>query len=379
MRACLLALFLSAATADAEYASPADLGEALFFDTNLSLNRTQACASCHNPAAAFADSRDNGVGGAVSLGGDGRSLGDRNTPTITYAGLAPPFGTDATGEYAGGAFHDGRARDLVDQAGQPMTNPIEMAMPDENAVVDRVRENESYVEAMQRLFGADVFESGAAFRAITESIVAFEKTERFQPFDSKYDRYLRGEYALTTQEELGRKLFYSRNFNCHSCHLLDQREHVERAAFSTFRYHNIGVPVNRDVRAKNGLGEAHRDLGLLENPAVDDPSAAGKFKVPTLRNVAVTGPYMHNGVFRELETVILFYNRFILTNAESQTNPETGMPWGEPEVPETVDLELLEAGQPVSSQQVAPLVAFLKTLTDSRYEHLLAERESGSE
>jgi len=141
--------------------------------------------------------------------------------------------------------------------------------------------------------------------------------------------------------------------------------------FTTHRYHNIGVPVNREVRKKNGLGESHRDLGLLENPSIDDPSQAGKFKVPTLRNVAVTGPYMHNGVFKELETVILFYNKYILTNAESQTNPETGQPWGEPEVPETVEVDLLDDGQPVSSLQLSALVAFLETLTDKRYEPLL--------
>ncbi len=80
---------------------------------------------------------------------------------------------------------------------------------------------------------------------------------------------------------------------------------------------------------------------------------------------------MHNGVFEHLETVIVFYNKFILANAESQTNPETGEPWGEPEVPEAIDLELLEEGQPVSPLQVKPLVAFLEALTDQRYEHLL--------
>jgi len=348
------------------------LGEALFFDTNLSLNRTQSCATCHNPAAAFTDARENASGRAVSLGDDGQSLGDRNTPSITYAVLIPDFGRDDTGVYAGGAFYDGRARDLVDQAGQPFTNPIEMNLPDNAAVVARVAENPSHAESLKRIFGAGVFEDeDAAFRAITESIVAFESTPQFAPFDSKYDRFLRGEYEFTVEEELGRKLFYSRVFNCHSCHLTDQREMIEASAFTTHRYHNIGVPANQAVRAKNGLGPQHRDLGLLENPGIDDPAEAGKFKVPTLRNVAVTAPYMHNGLFENLETVILFYNRFILTNPESQTNPETGEPWGEPEVPETVDIDLLGDGQPISPLQVRPLVAFLETLTDRRYEPLL--------
>ena len=126
----------------------------------------------------------------------------------------------------------------------------------------------------------------------------------------------------------------------------------------------------------------HEDSLVLESlveefvirRGIDNFAEAGKFKVPTLRNVAVTAPYMHNGIFRELETVVVFYNKFILTNAESQTNPETGEPWGEPEIPETVDLDLLKEGQPVSPLQIRPLVTFLETLTDRRYEHLLGER-----
>jgi cytochrome c peroxidase len=352
----------------------ADLGQALFFDTNLSLNRTQSCATCHNPATAFTDSRDNGVNGAVSLGDDGKSLGDRNTPSITYTSQFPAFGVDSAGEIAGGFFYDGRAKDLVDQAGQPFTNPIEMNLPDNAAVVERVRENSNHVAALKAYFGDSVLDDAeSAFKAVATSIAAFETTEQFAPFDSKYDRYLRGEYELTAEEELGRKLFYSQIFNCHECHLVDHQENAQYEPFTASRYFNIGVPVNPKVRERNGLGAGHIDQGLLENPDIDDNTMAGKFKVPTLRNVAVTAPYMHNGVFRDLETVIVFYNKFILVNVESQTNPETGQPWREPEVAETIDLDLLEQGQPISPLQVRPLVAFLKTLTDQRYEALLVE------
>jgi cytochrome c peroxidase len=90
-----------------------------------------------------------------------------------------------------------------------------------------------------------------------------------------------------------------------------------------------------------------------------------------LRNVAVTGPYMHNGVFQELETAIIFYNRFLLGSEESRINPETNQPWGEAEVPSTIELELLREGQPLTDRRVSQLVAFLETLTDLRYEHLL--------
>lgn len=354
-----------------------DLGRALFFDTNLSINRNQSCASCHDPGQAFSDSRDNGVSGAVSLGDDGVSLGDRNTPGTTYAFLIPDFHKNDKDEYVGGYFLDGRAATMVDQAAAPFVNPLEMAMPDVAAVVDRVRENPAYVESFRKNYGESIFlDSDKAFRALTESIVAFERTALFAPFDSKYDRYLRGEYELTIEEELGRVLFFSQLINCSSCHLLDTREFSPGEIFSNHRYHNIGVPTNKQVRARNGVDVSHRDLGLLENPEVGDPGLAGKFRVPSLRNVAVTGPYMHNGVFQDLATAILFYNRFTLSNRKSQTNPETGELWGEPEVAETIDLELLREGQPMADNYIVALVAFLTALTDQRYESLLDQQSS---
>lgn len=373
----LLALLPSwAASASDLAASPAALGEALFFDTGLSANRSQSCASCHNPATAFADSRDNGIAGAASLGDDGKSLGDRNAPGLTYAALVPDFERMADGEYKGGTFHDGRAANLIEQAAQPLVNPAEMAMPDAAAVVRRVAKNPGYVAALQQHFGPDAMADDArAFKGIIESIVAFERSATFAPFDSRYDRFLRGEIELSAREELGRKLFYSQLFNCHSCHLEETREFRPLEMFTTHRYHNIGVPVNADLRERNGLGVGHRDLGLLDNPHVDDAAQAGRFRVPTLRNVAVTAPYMHNGVFADLDTVVLFYNKFTLSNPESQTNPETGRPWGPPEVADTVDLGLLAEGQPISPLQVRALVAFLEALTDRRYEHLLEQRD----
>jgi cytochrome c peroxidase len=369
-----LGLLTSYSAIAADQGGLASLGQALFFDTNLSANRTQACATCHDPERAFIDGRDNGVSGAFSLGDDGFSLGDRNTPTATYAFLIPDFHIDDKGEFIGGYFHDGRAETIVDQAGQPFTNPIEMAMPDNAAVVARVRENPSYVAAFKSLYGTYIFSNTEnAFRAITESLVAFENTRLFAPFDSKYDRYLRGEYQMTGEEELGRILFFSQLINCSSCHILNTLEVSTRETFSNHQYHNIGVPSNIKARQKNGVDATHRDLGLLENPAVDDPAQAGKFRVPNLRNIAVTGPYMHNGVFQELLTAILFYGKFTLSDQQSQTNPETGEPWGEAEVTETVSLELLRQGQPLTRSRAEALAAFLTTLTDQRYESLLVQ------
>lgn len=373
----LLTIFCSSFACEIALAAGADdglsrLGQALFFDASLSAQRNQSCSSCHDPGRAFSDGRDNGVSGAVSLGGDDRSLGSRNAPATTYAFLVPEFGQDADNVYVGGFFLDGRAATLAEQAAEPLTNPLEMALPDRRAVVDRVLENAVYVAALRELFGPAIMaDTASAFSAVTHSIAAFERTQQFATFDSKYDRYLHGEYDFTDEEELGRVLFFSQLINCSNCHLLDTREFGTGELFTNHRYHNIGVPANPGLAAIPDRSGQPPDPGLFGNPRVNDPAMAGKFRVPSLRNVAVTAPYMHNGVFRDLRTAILFYNRFTLGNRQSQVNPETGEPWGAAEVPQTVDLELLRTGQPLAANHVDALVAFLRTLTDRRYESLL--------
>lgn len=350
-----------------------DLGRALYFDTNLSKNRTQACATCHSPADGFVDPRSNASGRAVSLGDDGRSLGDRNTPTASYARFSPPFQLNDKGIYVGGQFLDGRENDLAGQAGGPPLNPIEMGMPSNTAVVDRLKENTAYVTAFEKHFGEGTLDdTERAYTAMTESIAAFENTDFFAPFDSKYDRYLRGEYQLTTEEDLGMTLFFSQQFtNCNLCHQLQPSPMREGETFSNYEYHNIGVPANTAARSVNGVAAGHVDNGLLDKPAINDPKQAGKFKTPTLRNVAVTAPYMHNGVFKDLRTVILFYNKYNSKSSKRQVNPETGEKWREPEVTENISLKELQTGPALDNRRIDALVAFLKTLTDQRYEHLL--------
>jgi cytochrome c peroxidase len=369
------ALTAAGVRADPDRDALADLGRRLFFDANLSQYRTQSCATCHDPARAFSDGRDNGVDGAASLGDDGRSLGDRNTPTAAYASMAPSFHKNDEGHYIGGLFHDGRAATLAVQAVQPMLNPIEMGLPDSAAVLARMRADPVYVQGITERFGADVLKDPArTMAAIGECISAFEQTGEFAPFDSKYDRFLRGEYRMSALEEMGRSVFFSPMTNCSNCHLLNISTLDRRETFTNYRYHNIGLPPNTTLRNKNGLGTDHRDRGLLDHPAVDDPALAGKFKVPTLRNIAVTGPYMHNGVFRELRTAIRFYNHYIVRSKRSRTNPETDLPWGAAAFPDTVDLDLLSEGQPIDNRRIEALIAFLRTLTDARYEPLLGSQ-----
>ncbi|WP_371168239.1 cytochrome-c peroxidase [Aliiroseovarius sp. 2305UL8-7] len=350
-----------------------DLGGALFFDTNLSKYRTQSCATCHDPSAGFVDPRETEVGRAVSLGDDGESLGDREAPTAAYAWFTPDFEQLDEKVWRGGMFWDGRATGLAGQAGGPPLNPIEMGMPDKTSVVSRLAEDPGYVAAFKALFGDTIWDDDeATYEAMTQAIAAFEGTELFAPFDSKYDRFLRGEVELSPDEELGRVLFFSEQFtNCNLCHQLNTSPIAPDETFSNYEYHNIGVPVNAAVRAANGVEGP--DLGLLANPAVDSVDAAGRFKVPTLRNVAVTGPYMHNGVFKELRTVVEFYNKYNTLDAERQINPETGKPWAMPEVPQNLAVAELTHGPALDDKRIDALVAFMKTLTDARYEDLLKE------
>ncbi|WP_417585784.1 cytochrome-c peroxidase [Nitrincola sp.] len=348
------------------------LGQALFFDPILSMTRSQSCATCHAPDKGFSDHRGEGVAAAVSLGDDGKSLGDRNAPAIGYAAFIPPFHRNDDGVYVGGQFWDGRASTLVDQAEGPPLNPIEMALPDKQTLVTRLAEHPSYQPLFAEVYGSDIFHNAdATYRAVADAIASFEQTALFAPFDSKYDRYLRGEVSLTPEEDLGMTLFFSQQFtNCNLCHQLQALPGSEQETFSNYEFHNIGVPENTDLRALNAV--TMPDEGLFAHPDVSDPLQRGKFKTPTLRNVAVTAPYMHNGVFKDLRTVVLFYNKYNSRKASMQINPETGEPWREAEIAENLSLDELETGPALDDRRVDALVAFLKTLTDQRYEHLLA-------
>ena len=347
----------------------AEFGKALFFDVNLSKRRTQACASCHMPAHGFIDTRPNGTNGAASVGDDGKSLSDRNTPTLSYAALTPRFRLDQNNQYAGGLFYDGKADDLVKQAKEPLLNPTEMALDDSSMLSVRIHENSAYTRQVAELFDPDtLIKPELLHTAIAIALAEFQKTAAFLPFDSKYDRYLRGEYEMTRLEKTGFTLFFSDLLNCNGCHELNTDKSSQ--TFTDFTYHNIGVPANQLVRALNGSTETYRDLGLFDNPEVNDAAQQGKFKVPTLRNVAVTAPYMHNGVFAKLETVLHFYNKYLIRDTG---NPETKQPWRSPEVDSNLSMDLLTRGQPLSKMHIDALHAFMETLTDRQFEHLLID------
>jgi len=381
------------------------LGELLYSDKNLSFDRTQSCATCHNADQGFIDdrtndaSRDTGKGlvaSAGSLGDNGTSIGDRNAPTAAYAAFSPVFkhgirdrsnkimsdlDIGAYEGFIGGQFWDGREADLKGQAGGPPTNPGEMNMPDKAAVVERIKENSDYVAGFESVYGANIFnDNELAYAAMAESIGEFEKTPEFYPFDSKYDRTLLDfnddnyyEFPVSSKTQTGQVLFFSSNFTCAACHQLQPLK-IRGEIFTSFEYHNIGVPENTALRNINGVTTL--DEGLLNNPNVSAQTEKGKFKVPTLRNAAVTAPYMHNGIFNELETVMRFYQH-AKERAGNQpvvavNNPETGLSWGDAEINENIAHDILAKNkQNLGNGEVEALVCFIMSLTDARYEHLL--------
>jgi cytochrome c peroxidase len=214
------------------------LGEKLYSETNLSFNRTMSCATCHNPDKGFIADRlnaDNKVS-AVSLGNDGFSHGTRNAPTASYAMFSPVFHIGTRQRFnkqssnktytgaLGGQFVDGRVPDLKGQAAGPPLNPVEMGMADKAGVVARIQENYYYVESFKHLYGKTIFDdSDTAYAAMADSISEFEKTKKFAPFDSKYDRFLRGKYVtycmtMTTRSTNSRKPLPVTNTTTSACH-----------------------------------------------------------------------------------------------------------------------------------------------------------------
>jgi len=379
------------ATANSTKLTKAELGEKLFFDTRLSKTENTSCATCHDPDHGFIDARFHAkdvnqsifINGALSVGDDGISLGGRNTPTASYAMFSPKLTTTDDGVLKGGQFHDGRAVDLADQAMRPPLDANEMQMPSKLLIMDRIQNSNDYLTAFKNLYGDTIFEdTEKAYDAMGDAIGEFEKTETFAPFDSKYDLYVKckeegGSTSTCLQsgnwsvdEQLGMDLFFSEaNTNCASCHQLKTASEVSGETFTNYQYENIGTPKNLtaiEARFNLGLGERN----ATEHGALNQGATDGAVRVPTLRNVAVTAPYMHNGVFANLKTVLAFYEHK-RGAGNKPLNPETNAPWGKPDVVDTINRELLQKGSELTDRKIEALEAFLKTLTDAKYESLI--------
>ena len=337
------------------------LGEDLFFDSGLSDPPGQSCASCHDPDQGFADP-DATADAPVSEGAVAGMFGNRNAPTAAYAAFVPEFSYQPQAMlnpgYRGGLFVDGRARDLAEQARAPLLNPREMANPDPAAVVTRLRDL-GYAPRFEEIWGPGALDDvDAAYEHLAEAIAAYESGPDLNPFSSRYDAYLAGEVELSEQEARGLDLFQGRAL-CSECHVIGPL-----ALFTDFSYSNIGVPPNpsNPVYLED---PGFVDLGLGDSPKLQTDAAAeaGRFRVPTLRNVALTAPYMHNGVFATLEQVVHFYNTRDQLRCDRGGTPLVDC-WPDPEVDGATLVTDRVGDLLLSADQEADLVAFLKTLTD---------------
>jgi cytochrome c peroxidase len=273
------------------------LGKLLYFDPRLSKDKTISCASCHTPYHGFTDPSPTSKGVGFKLGG-------RNSPTV----INRLFSKEQ--------FWDGRAADLEEQAHGPLTNPVEMAMPSHNDVVKNVKAVKGYAPLFEKAFGSKEI----TMPRIAQAIASYERT--VVSGNSPYDRYTAGDKdAMSASAVRGMELFNA-TANCKVCHT--------GFNFSDESYHNLGV----------GMDKPKPDLGRSVISKAE--SEKGAFKTPTLRNVADTAPYMHDGSEATLTQVVEFYDRGGLKNPSLSK--------------EIKPLNL-------TPQQIDDLVAFLEALT----------------
>ncbi|GGZ38662.1 cytochrome-c peroxidase [Echinicola pacifica] len=301
------------------------LGRMLFYENKLSLDQSLSCASCHQQSKAFSD------GLQFSRGVDGQ-LGDRNAMSLANLHWTSRF------------FWDGRAASLEDQALEPISDPREMNLPIEEAVA-RLQADEHYPDLFQEAFGEELITAELLSKALSQFMRSLVSG------DSKFDQWIKEEVELTAEEQLGMELFYThpepslqiRGGNCGDCHLgfLTSGNRDDLLGF-----HNNGL--DSDENLAEGLAAV-----------TGRSSDKGKFKAPTLRNIALTAPYMHDGRFNSLEEVLDHYDQHVQENSH-------------------LDLLVLEAsneiiaGDPevklhLSASEKKAIIAFLHTLTDEKF------------
>jgi cytochrome c peroxidase len=350
--------------------SPAAVaGKAVFFDTSLSASGKQSCGTCHVPSRAFTADPATDHGLPVPLGGANMDqTGFRNAPSLLYASFTPPF--SLTDGPVGGFFRDGRASSLAAQAVQPFVAPFEMANRDAAEVIQRLQNSAATRAAFVAAYGEAVLsDPDTALQDIGLALAAYETEDPgFHPFSSKYDYWLLGKVQLTAAEQTGLDLFNDpTKGNCTACHPSQAQGYSSHALFTDFTFDNIGVPRNWKIPANmpgsvspidgaplvtvepvdvpDDAEYAYYDMGLCGpmKPSPTDVKArpdlaattslCGVFKVPTLRNVAITAPYFHDGAFSDLHQVVEWYvTRDVNNNTGNNPNPVPAGPGGNPYV-----------------------------------------------
>ncbi|HEX9461296.1 MAG TPA: cytochrome c peroxidase [Alphaproteobacteria bacterium] len=315
------------------------LGEKLFSDKRLSSDGTVSCDTCHDTKAGFTDHRaDNATSAGV-----GDQHGSRNTPTVLNS------------MFHASQFWDGRAATLEDQAKLPILNPVEMGQKSPGDVVAAVRAIPEYAQAFKAIYGRD-----ATYDDLASAIAAFERT--LYSGNSPFDRFLAGDaHAIDDSAQRGWALFNGKG-RCASCHQFN----AVNPLFSDQKFHNIGIAAHK----QNFAELAHKALGVINTLSaqqVDDlalqtgyselgrflitknETDVGAFKTETLRNIGITGPYMHDGSLTTLWDVMDHYNKGGVPN-----------PY--------LDGGMQRLG--LTENEIDDLVAFLFALTDDRWTDL---------
>lgn len=321
------------------------LGEKLYREERFSTTGDVACLTCHDPEKAFTDSP------LKTSEGIEKKTGTRNSPTVINSAY---FTTQ---------FWDGRSPDLEDQALHPFVNPVEHGFVDHDPILKIVRKDPEYAAAFKDVFGKKGKE--ITMREVTLAIASFERT--VVAGNSPFDRYFyAGETnALTDQQKRGFDLFVNEG-RCVSCHVIEQTQ----ALFTDNRFHNIGVGISNIQKEVPELAttflKAERTVSEVDVEVLTDPRTSelgrfainrdmddiGSFKTPTLRNIEVTAPYMHDGSVETLKDVMIHYNNGGVTDVGDPVN------------------DFLSGGiRPLNleEEQLDDLVAFMEALTSPEF------------
>lgn len=350
----------------------AQIGEKLFNDPILSSTGAMSCATCHDKANHHAapDTR------SVPAGADAGHEAGRQAPSLQYLKFNTSFYFAKDGTPTGGFTWDGRAATLGDQAAGPLLNPNEMANTSVEDVVAKLKRSANAAEFI-KVFGSNIFDRPAdAFARLQYALQQYQLEDPdFAPFSSKFDLWQAGKVQLTASELKGWSLFNDPNKgNCAACHV-SAPVNGNPPLFTDFTYDTLGVPRNMEIMAN--ADTSYYDLGLC-GPTRTDLAArtdlCGAFRVPSLRNVAKTAPYFHNGALKTLTDAIRFYVR-------RDTNPEEWYPIDANgvvqkfnDLPAAYRKNVNTTEAPynrklgdtpaLSESEIADLVAFLNTLTD---------------
>jgi len=307
------------------------LGKKIFNDPKFSKNGQISCASCHLQELAFTD-------GKKVAEGTQRLPGLRNAPTVVNAAFFETL------------FVDGRAKSLEDQSLQPMLNPIEHGLKNEQEILDIVLQTPYYTQQIQQIFSVTASEINVTH--IAKALASFERT--LIAGNSKFDQYYfaQDRTQLSTSAARG-LLVFKRKGNCANCHEISWNN----ALFTDNRFYNIGIGSKTITPIENDLSNALRNSKKFPLTAAQQEalgrfnvtrmiSDIGKFKTPTLRNIALTAPYMHDGSLQTLEDVVEYYDKGGNKNLFLD--------------PAIFRLHL-------SDQEKQDLVAFMKSLTSEAY------------